>query len=324
MCIMCVCRYMKKSIFQILNIGVGLLGFVTILFAVYCFGKLNEFNPFIYTLLGVGIILTAFSMKICTNDFNSRCLLRLYLFILCMVFLIEVSLVVVYFDDETHEWLMQQLPGNIQNLVKQYIQIIGLVFLGVAVTVVIMFAFGIEILYFKTSNDSTNEEVGPNTYLLGDSDINNLIGNNTNRSYKAVEKREQGTQYQLEAGGYLCTKCYRIECECFNDSSNQGNTHQESFGHGTSFDTTITVVSVSTDEVKEDDYDVEPISTTTVGDGIVLSNTSDNMLSSPNKNSSMLCLKCHDLQCTCEDGNKELLCSVCFERPCKCNMKSYT
>ena len=93
---------------------------------------------------------------------------------------------------------------------------------------------------------------------------------------------------------------------------------------GTSFDTTITVVSVSTDEVKEDDYDVEPISTTTVGDGIVLSNTSDNMLSSPNKNSSMLCLKCHDLQCTCEDGNKELLCSVCFERPCKCNMKSYT
>ena len=48
----------------------------------------------------------------------------MYLFILCMVFLIEVSLVVVYFDDETHEWLMQQLPGNIQNLVKQYIQII--------------------------------------------------------------------------------------------------------------------------------------------------------------------------------------------------------
>ena len=82
---MCVCHYMKKSIFQILNICLGLLGFATILFCSYCFGKLNQFNPFLYTILCVGVVLSALSIKVCTNDFSSKCLMQIYLVVLCVV-----------------------------------------------------------------------------------------------------------------------------------------------------------------------------------------------------------------------------------------------
>ena len=205
---------MKKSVFQILNICLGLLGFATILFCSYCFGKLNQFNPFLYTILCVGVVLSALSIKVCTNDFSSKCLMQIYLVVLCVTFIVEVSLVITYFDPESQGWLLEQLPAIIQQQLQKYIHIVGIIFLGVAVCLVLMFALGIEILYFKSDQMRARGPQGPDTYLLGDSDINNLIGYETARRYKKVKTREQASQYQLEGGGYLCVKCYRLECEC--------------------------------------------------------------------------------------------------------------
>jgi hypothetical protein len=212
---MCACQYMKKSIFQILNVCVGILGFGTIMFCAYCFGKLNTFNPFIYTLLIVGVILTAISVNVCTNDFHSKWLIKLYLVVLCTTLAVETALVITYLDMDTQSWLLNQIPSNIQNLLQQNIHLIGVIFLGVAVGIMFMFALGVEIIYFKRRHRDTGRRVpGPDTYLLAESDINNLIGAGNDRGYKRVDTRDQGCQYQLEEGGYLCTKCYRIECEC--------------------------------------------------------------------------------------------------------------
>ena len=123
-------------------------------------------------------------------------------------------MVVCYVDPDSQGWLLEQLPPMIQQQLQKYIHIVGVIFLGVAVSLVLMFALGIEILYFESKQTSARprRSQGPGTYLLGDSDINNLIGYETGRRYKKVETR--GTQYQLEGGGYLCVKCYRLDCEC--------------------------------------------------------------------------------------------------------------
>ena len=114
-------------------------------------------------------------------------------------------MVVCYLDQDSQGWLLEQLPPMIQQQLQKYIHIVGVIFLGVAASLVLMFALGIEILYFESKQTSARprRSQGPGTYLLGDSDINNLIGYETGRRYKKVETREQASQYHLE-GVVIC------------------------------------------------------------------------------------------------------------------------
>ena len=59
-------------------------------------------------------------------------------------------MVVCYVDPDSQGWLLEQLPPMIQQQLQKYIHIVGVIFLGVAVSLVLMFALGIEILYFKS------------------------------------------------------------------------------------------------------------------------------------------------------------------------------
>ena len=204
---MCVCHYMKKSIFQLLNICMGALGVVSIAFCAYCYGKLNTFNILLYTLLSNGIILSAFSINVCTNDFRSKCLLKLYLVLLCVTFSVETALVVSYMDVDTQKWLLDQLPHNIQNLLDQNIHVAGIISLSIAAAILIMFALGVELIYHSNRHQVTGRSApGPNTYLLADSDINNLIGSENRREYKMVETRDQGSQYHRGPGRNRCER----------------------------------------------------------------------------------------------------------------------
>lgn len=193
--------------------------------------------------------------------------------------MVIISMVVSYLDQDSQGWVLEQLPPMIQQQLQKYIHIVGVIFLGVAASLVLMFALGIEILYFESKQTSARRPQGPGTYLLGDSDINNLNGYETARRYKKVETREQASQYHLEGGGYLCVKCYRLECEC------QDNAIQ------------VLPESDAADfqEVRVAEVAAAPTAPT----------------------APTLCLRCHDLDCKCT-SKQPGLCSTCFEDPCSC------
>ena len=118
---------MGKSLFQILNLAIFFVSLATLIFGVYCLAKNGHFNPFSYTTIGLGCVLSVTSATLLSQGFKSKCKVGLHLFFLAALLVAECAGIIMYYDQECmvegmvcKAWLIKQVPHNLQDAIESH------------------------------------------------------------------------------------------------------------------------------------------------------------------------------------------------------------
>lgn len=144
------CRFLGKTLFQTLNLAIFFVSFTTLVFGVYCLAKNEHFNPFSYTTIGLGSLLTVASGTLLSQGFKSKCKVGLYLFFLAALLLAECTGIIMYYDEECKVdgtvcklWLLKQIPRNLQHAAESHMFIARWILLGVGGAQALAFLLGL-------------------------------------------------------------------------------------------------------------------------------------------------------------------------------------
>eukprot|EP00945_MAST-04E_sp_MAST-4E-sp1_P000149 g149.t1 len=144
------CRFMGKSLFQILNLAIFFVSLATLIFGVYCLAKNGHFNPFSYTTIGLGCVLSVTSATLLSQGFKSKCKVGLHLFFLAALLVAECAGIIMYYDQECmvegmvcKAWLIKQVPHNLQDAIESHMFIARWVLLGIGGAQAVAFLLGL-------------------------------------------------------------------------------------------------------------------------------------------------------------------------------------
>jgi hypothetical protein len=158
------CRFLGKSLFQTLNVGIGLVAFSILIFGLYCLARNGNFNPFVITSLSLGVSLSMLSVMMCVKGFKSKCTVGLYLFFIATLLLAEATTVGFYYSPNYQEWLLNQVPVNLVDYIKENMKIARWILLGIAGAQAVAFVVGL--MLCRGIKPRSRSGTGGSQYLL--------------------------------------------------------------------------------------------------------------------------------------------------------------